>query len=295
MILQCFIMNKPPGITSSALVQRVRKISGVSKIGHTGTLDQFAEGVLVLPINHATHLSDLFLNMDKTYIAKFKFGKYTDSGDPSGIVTDEVSPEASKDFIDSNFQRIMDEIYNFKNQTIQEAPVISALKIDGRRMSDLYRGGVDLLPKSGPIRIYNVNLLQTQGLEWEVEFRVSRGTYIRKIAQDLSRILNFPIYLSGLKRTSVGEIGCESAIDFESWDKNTQPSLLENWLNIPHLVLTPKEEERLVYGAMPLREKYPIGFFLWKNSMGGSLALAVGSEDGKKFDFRKVFLSPPEI
>jgi tRNA pseudouridine55 synthase len=295
MILQCFILNKPPGITSSALVQRVKKISGISKIGHTGTLDQFAEGILVLPINHATHLSDLFLNMDKTYIARLKFGTYTDSGDPSGVVSEEVSPQVSKEFIESNFERIIEEIQNFKNQTIQEAPIISALKIEGRRMSDLYRGGVDVLPKFRPIKVYYVKILSQEGLEWEVEFRVSRGTYIRKIAQDLSQKLKFPISLSGLKRTSVGEINLESATDFESWGKDIQPSPLENWINLPSLLLTPKEEERLVYGAMPQRETYPPGFFLWKNGQGGSLAFAIGSEDGKKFDFRKVFLSPPEI
>jgi tRNA pseudouridine55 synthase len=295
MILQCFIMNKPPGITSSALVQRVKKISGVAKIGHTGTLDQFAEGILILPINHATHLSDLFLQMDKTYIAKLKFGTYTDSGDPSGEIIKQVSDKETLAFIRENQERILKELHEFKNHTTQEAPVISALKMDGRRMSDLYRGGVTLLPKSRQIQIYQVQPLQLKDTEWEVEFRVSRGTYIRKIAQDLSQTLDFPISLSGLIRTSVGGVTLDSAVSFESWGKEIQPTPIEKWLNLPFLTVTDKEAERLVYGAMPERENYPRGYFLWKNSQGGSLAYALGSEDGKKYTFRKVFLSPPEI
>lgn len=188
------------------MVQKIKRKLSCQKIGHTGTLDKFARGLMVIPVGKATAFSQLFLEYDKSYLARICLGVRTDSGDPNGEILEDV-PESERlrvwqeDWSDG--QKLRQEILGLPDWTTQVAPAVSALKFQGKRLSDWHRAGVEVPPKIRAIRISDVEIREFQYPQVRVSLRVSSGTYIRKIASDLGERLGFPLSLGDLERTSV--------------------------------------------------------------------------------------------
>ena len=203
-----FLLNKEKGITSNQLVQHIKKSLKFKKVGHLGTLDPMATGLLVIAANRATKFSSYFLESDKSYHATVKLGSFTDTDDALGKIiqtsdnlpTEEQTHEALNSFI---------------GQSLQIAPFYSALKHKGKPLYKYAREG-DLISK--PPREINVSSIKDFIFDYdECSFLIhcSKGTYIRSIARDLGKKLRCGAHLSGLKRVSQGKFNINQALNTE--------------------------------------------------------------------------------
>jgi len=202
------VLDKPEGITSAKAAAIVKKLLRPRKIGHTGTLDPFATGVLVLCLNEATRAADQVLALNKIYRSTFRFGVETDTLDRTGKVV-RVS--------DSTFSEkdLLETIDSFQGTSIQKAPRFSAVKVQGRRLYDLSRAGIEV---DLPEREVNIHSIVLHSLEWPeavVEVSCSKGTYIRQLASDLGRKLGSGAHVQELRRISVGPFHVEQALNLD--------------------------------------------------------------------------------
>lgn len=205
------IVNKPLNKTSFDVVRDVRKEYNTKKVGHIGTLDPMASGVLPILIGKATKLSDLLMEHDKDYIATLKLGEKRDTGDQEGQVI-EKSPIPD----DLSEIKIINTLNTFLGDSFQIPPMYSAIKINGQKLYDLARKGETIERKPRPITITNIVLLNFNKDTNEIEFKVtcSKGTYIRVLCEDIATKLNTCGYMSSLKRTRVGTFTIENENKF---------------------------------------------------------------------------------
>jgi tRNA pseudouridine55 synthase len=200
------VVDKPAHITSHDVVARVRRVLRERRIGHLGTLDPLATGVLVLLTGNATRLARFYRNRQKCYEGTIRFGHSTDSFDSTGQPT---SPDIHPKLEALQVQELFE---SFRGEYLQTPPAHSAKKIAGKRAYQLARKGIQ--PKLQPIlvSIHQLELLQVRGPEVEFRTRVSSGTYIRSLAHDMGRKLGTGAHLTGLRRTAVGEFTDKDAI-----------------------------------------------------------------------------------
>ena len=212
------LADKPSGLGSAGLVGRLKKelsrqqfpVRGRRlRVGHTGTLDRFASGLMVLLVGKGTALADQFLHADKAYLARFSLGRFTDTHDPEGAVVAEREPDAARKLLqtESGRERIVQSLQAICDRGRQRPPVYSALKQDGRRFSDRARAGEIRLPEERAITVYDLRLrdVDPRAATIDFEIHVSGGTYIRSLARDLSEALDFPLHLGALRRFRLGE------------------------------------------------------------------------------------------
>ena len=218
---------KPSGPTSHDIINQVRKITGEKRVGHAGTLDPFAEGVLVVAVGREyTKKLGRFLKQDKTYQAKIKLGAVSDTYDRTGKVS-RVSLATSylpklqtrgypkrgslitKKGIASAFKK-------FKGEIQQTPPIFSAVKIKGKKAYELARKGIVLKLKPRRVKIYSIKILKYKWPYLKIETRVSSGTYIRSLAHDLGQSLKTGGYLDKLIRTSVGKYKIEKSLKLKN-------------------------------------------------------------------------------
>jgi tRNA pseudouridine55 synthase len=199
------LINKPKGWTSHDVVHKVQKKLNVEKIGHTGTLDPFASGLLILCLGKATKLASLFLNLDKVYEGKIVFGKHYDTYDTTGKVIHEK--ESSLDV-----QSLQQAISSLNGTYNQVPPMYSAIKVDGRKLYEMARKGIEIDRESRSVTIYDFHM--SDGFEnnqFHFYARVSKGTYIRSLAVDLAEKLGTYGALDALNRISVGQYNLSDA------------------------------------------------------------------------------------
>ena len=199
------LIDKPKDITSRDVVNKACKLLKTKKIGHTGTLDPIATGVLVLCIGKYTKLVDLITNYEKEYIATAKLGIETDTLDITGNIICEQKVDVSKNLI-------LDVLNSFKGKYMQEVPSYSAVKINGKKLYEYARNNeVISLPKR-EVEIKEIELLNFNNDKNEIIFRVlvSKGTYIRSLIRDIGLKLNVPITMSELRRTKQGDFNIDS-------------------------------------------------------------------------------------
>lgn len=207
------IFDKEKGITSHDLVYKVRKKLGIKKVGHTGTLDPMATGVLVISIGKGTKTSDYILSSDKVYEAKIKLGVLTDSYD----ITGKILEEEDVCFTDED---IKDALIKFTGKISQRPPIYSALKVKGKKLYEYAREGKDVEIKKRDVEIYKIELLDFNGKdEFTILTKVSKGTYIRSLANDLGRSLGTFGTLTELRRTRSGSFKIEDAIKVSAFEK----------------------------------------------------------------------------
>ena len=206
-------IDKPSGLTSTAVVRRIKKWSGCAKVGHAGTLDPFATGVLLVCTGSATKQVNRLIEYDKEYEGEVVLGKQTTTDDPEGdIIRSEEVPAFTEDRIRSTLAAFIGEIE-------QIPPVYSALKVKGRRMYELARSGKEVKREPRKVQVYSIDLIQWERPSIHVRIRCGRGTYIRAIARDIGLKLETGGYLKSLKRTRVGPYRVEKSLSLTYFEK----------------------------------------------------------------------------
>lgn len=198
-------VNKEVGISSNKCVGLVKKALNTKKVGHTGTLDLEADGVLPIVIGKATRVSDFLMDEKKEYITEAIFGSRTDTLDWSGQVVEESNKTFTKD-------ELISEMENFTGQIIQIPPMYSAIKINGTKMYDLARKGIEVERKTRKVTIYDFKLIDFDFPKATFKITCSKGTYIRTLIDDLGEALGSFAYVNKLTRSKVGDFVIEEAI-----------------------------------------------------------------------------------
>ena len=224
------VVNKEKGCTSHDLVSKVKKIVK-EKVGHTGTLDPLATGVLPLLIGKGTLCSKHLINHNKEYIAVLKLGVSTDTMDGEGIVLEEKDVDTSI-LEKSNVEKILS---GFVGKQIQEPPIYSAIKVKGKKLYEYARKGESVEIPIREIEIYDMELRGINKIENEIEFKVkcSKGTYIRSLCSDLAKKLGTIGYMKDLKRLKVGEFRIENSITI--YEKTTKEDIEKKIITIEKL------------------------------------------------------------
>lgn len=199
-------VNKPLGITSHDVVYRLRKMLGIKKIGHTGTLDPDADGVLPMCIGKGTKLAELITGYDKQYLAEMTLGAITTTQDKSGEVLETFAVNVDEEQIRLAVQKFVGEIS-------QIPPMYSAIKIDGKKLYELAREGKTVERKPRQVTIKNIEIKEINLAEKTVKMLVdcSKGTYIRTLCQDIGTSLGCGGYMSALTRTKTGRFSLDEA------------------------------------------------------------------------------------
>ena len=218
------LVDKPSGITSSKLVQVIKKTFSLNKIGHTGTLDPLATGLMVLCVGQATKFSQFLLVKDKSYRVSIKLGVATDTFDAEGLVTSEKDVNhVTRDLIEAS-------LTNFQGEIEQIPPMYSAIKKNGVPLYKMARRGlkVDLEPRK--VRIYEIKMLGFDGKFLDLKVCCSKGTYIRTIAADLGDVLGCGAHVAELRRLSVGTYDEKDMLTFDELVKLENPDGLADHL-----------------------------------------------------------------
>ncbi len=226
------LIDKPIGMTSHDVVYKLKRKLNVDKIGHTGTLDPFASGLLILCVGKATKLQSLFLNLDKVYEGTIIFGKHYDTYDHTGKVIEEKDIE-----IDNH--ELKDAMSRLNKTYAQTPPMYSARKVQGRKLYDLARQGHSVDVEPSIVTIYDFH--QTSSLKnhaFDFYAHVSKGTYIRSLAVDLASSLDTYGALSRLRRISIGSYHIEKAKTIQDVTAQDVISLEQFFSNIQSITLS---------------------------------------------------------
>ena len=208
------LVNKPIDFTSRDVVNKLTKIFNTKKIGHTGTLDPIATGVLVICIGKSTKLCDILTSKYKEYIATIKLGIKTDTLDTMGTILEE---QEVKTFTKEEITKVLD---SFLGKSIQKTPIYSAVKVNGKKLYEYAREGIPVeLPKR-EIDIQSIELLDYKDNEITFKTTVSKGTYIRALINDICTKLNTIGTMSSLIRTKQGEFKLEECYTLEEIENN---------------------------------------------------------------------------
>lgn len=219
------IVNKTKGNTSHDIVYQVRKMFG-EKVGHTGTLDPMATGVLPLLIGKGTQCSKYLINHDKTYKATIQLGKKTDTADSEGKVIEEKTVNQET----LNLENIRQVLKTFKGKQTQTPPIYSAIKVKGKKLYEYARKGQSVEIRPREIEIYNIKLLELDKENKRIQFQVqcSKGTYIRTLCEDIAIKLNTVGYMKELQRTQVGGFLIENSITIDDLKEHKDDM---QWIN----------------------------------------------------------------
>ena len=231
------LVNKEKGYSSNEIVQKIKKKFSLNKVGHLGTLDPDAEGLLIIAINRATKFSNYFLNSDKSYYVEIKLGKSTTTDDVSGEIIEEFDVRCSED-------EVKKEINNFLGKSFQKPPFFSALKYKGKPLYKYARKGEFINKEPREIEIKEIKNISYKDKICSFQILCSKGTYIRSIARDLGENLGCGVYMVYLKRLSqhkfnvldahiIEELSLENTIKIDDFFKDYEKlSLSEENLKI---------------------------------------------------------------
>lgn len=207
------ILDKPIGLTSNAALQRVKRMFGAAKAGHTGSLDPLASGVLPLCFGEATKFSQFLLDADKGYQVTIKLGVRTDSSDSEGeIVSIKPSGHVTEELI-------LKELKTFEGEIDQVPSMFSAIKHNGQPLYKLARQGIEVERAARRIRIDHIDLVEFKGRELKLDIACSKGTYIRTIADDLGEQLGCGAHVIELRRSKAGPYNLEDSITWDQLDE----------------------------------------------------------------------------
>jgi tRNA pseudouridine55 synthase len=202
------LLDKPSGRTSFDVINDLKRYAGVKKIGHSGTLDKFASGLLVVCTGKFTKLTRYFLESDKRYTGTIQLGIETDTCDITGDIVSENT------FKGLSAEQISEAISGFKGQIIQVPPSYSSLKIKGKRASDRVRNGEDVVLEPRNVEIFSFDVTEADFEKGTIDFNIkcSKGTYIRAIARDLGKELGCGACLASLRRLESGDFNVDNAL-----------------------------------------------------------------------------------
>jgi len=209
MISGLILFNKPPGITSFDALRDIKRSLGTGKVGHTGTLDKFASGLLIVLVGKALKLSKYFTACDKKYEGRIHFGIETDTLDPEGNIIAEANVPAREE--------VEKAFLLFTGKIMQEPPAYSAIHINGKRASELARSGNAPEMKKRPVTIHSIELLSWELPFADIKVHCSSGTYIRSLARDIALAAGSRGHLCKLERTHVGDFELSFAETSNFW------------------------------------------------------------------------------
>jgi tRNA pseudouridine55 synthase len=227
------LVNKPSGPTSHDIVDHLRRITGVKKIGHAGTLDPFATGLLILGIGRpATKLLGKFLKQAKEYIATIKLGAVSDTYDRTGEIL-----QITNGKLQITKETIEKTLKNFVGEIEQIPPMYSAKKVKGKKLYQLARQGKSIARQPQKVTVYKIKLLKFSKSTLKIKVGCSSGTYIRSLADDIGRTLGHGAYLEELCRTKIGQFDLENAVDLNKINSvNWRQSLIGLDMATPHQI-----------------------------------------------------------
>ena len=252
------IINKPKNCTSHDIVRKAKKILN-EKVGHTGTLDPNATGVLPLLVGKGTQISKYIINHDKTYEAVLQLGEKTDTADIEGEVI-ETKPVDSK-CLEAKF--IEQTLKALEGEQEQVPPMYSAIKINGKKLYEYARNGEKVEIEPRKIEIYSLELININEANKQIEFRVScsKGTYIRTLCENIAEKLGTVGYMKELKRTQVGEFKIEDAITIEELEQNQTCITIENYFRQNKNINLNEKKLQLFLNGVQLTWPLPDGVY----------------------------------
>lgn len=247
------IVLKPIGMTSFDVVSYVRRKLRLKKVGHTGTLDPGATGVLVLCLEKATRIAEFLLEQDKEYRFEMTFGKATTTGDAYGTVT------FQSEKVDVSEDQLREVLGRFVGEIIQIPPIVSAVHVQGRRLYELARKGIEATPPPRKVTVYRLDLLRFYPGDPPralLHISCSKGTYVRRLCLDIGEALGCGAYASFMLRTRVGRFTLDQALTLEEVDElsergDLQDHLLsmdEALLDLPAIQVSAAQRTLLIHG-----------------------------------------------
>lgn len=276
------LINKPIGITSRDVVNRLTKKFQTKKMGHTGTLDPFASGVMIVTINKGTKISSYLENLDKEYIAEIVLGISTDTLDLDGEIIDRKEVKLP---LDKN--KVLDTISKFIGDIKQIPPMYSALKINGEPLYKKARRGEIVERKERDIHISSIDLSSITKEKLMIKVNCSKGTYIRTLGVDISNDLGYGGHLSLLTRTRVGKYLLSNCKTIE---EVSEEDIIPITKALDHM------STKVVYGFLETKVRNGVPLFLGeeellfvKNDKDEPLAIYQKKEDGKHYSLRGLF------
>lgn len=276
---------KPKGMTSHDVISRLRKITKIKQIGHTGTLDPFAEGVLPVCIGKSTRLIE-YLEEDKEYLATIQFGLETDTYDLEGTILKTYDKKISK-------KDLKNSLRSFEGEIEQVPPIYSAIKVDGKKLYEYARKGLEVEIKPRRVFISRIELIDfdENAQNAKVLIACSKGTYIRSIAYDLGRTLECGACLTGLVRTQSGQFNLKNSVALD--ELHDVSDIISNIINpldvmtLPKYIMNEQEKERVIHG-MSLTNKSNINSDIVFLVYSGKI-YAIGMVDTNRILVKKVF------
>ena len=265
------IVDKPQGWTSQDVTARLRRVFSTRRIGHGGTLDPMATGVLPVFVGRATRAVEFFEHAEKTYEATLRLGMKTDTQDITGTVLEERPVTVTE-------QDILNVLPAFRGEILQIPPMYSALKVNGQKLYDLARKGKEVERQPRPITIHELELLHFDGQDARIRVRCSKGTYIRTLCEDMGEKLGCLGCMAALRRTQAGEYTIEKAVPLQTLLDAENPeqyllSMDSPFLGYPAVTLSENQERRCRNGnAFTLR--VPDGTYRAYGKNGEFLMLA---------------------
>lgn len=268
-------IDKPEGWTSQDVTARLRRVFNTRRIGHGGTLDPMATGVLPVFVGRATRGVEFFEHAEKTYEAALRLGVTTDTEDITGTVLEEKDVSVTE----ADFLEVLGR---FRGEIMQVPPMYSALKVNGRKLYDLARAGKEVERQPRPITIYELECLEFSGNEARLRVRCSKGTYIRTLCKDIGEALGCGGCMAALRRVQAGEYTIADSVSLDRLLSESEQGMeVEHYLkpvdsmfaSFPAITLTPNQTKRIRNGNSFSHSASPGKYRLYSND-GEFLALA---------------------
>ena len=221
---------KPPGMSSHDVVSFIRRVYGIKKVGHAGTLDPAASGVLPVAVGKATRLIEYMTDANKSYRAELTLGFETNTGDDTGDVIETLDAYSAP-----SKEKVLSVLNSFIGEIVQTPPMYSAIKVNGNKLCDLARKGINVDIPSRKVLIHNISLIKYENDKLLFDVDCSKGTYIRSLCIDIGRRLAIPATMSFLVRTKVGKFTLEKASIFEEISANFSSVVLDIDYAVRHM------------------------------------------------------------
>ena len=259
------VINKPKDLTSRDVVNIISKNLNIKKVGHNGTLDPLATGVLVICFGKYTKFNDLLTSHEKEYIAEVTLGLETDTLDITGKILNKNTPHITK-------EEIIKALKNFEKTYNQEVPKYSAVKVSGKKLYEYAREGKEVILPKKEVTIYQNELLSFTENKFTFKTKVSKGTYIRSLIRDILASLNETGTMSNLKRTKQGIFKLEDSYTLDDIKQgNFKVLKVKDILNIPKIIAEDNLKKQIINGAK-IKGTYP-NEVLFLDKEGNELAI----------------------
>ena len=266
------LVNKPKDYTSRDIVNIISKKLNTKKVGHTGTLDPLAEGLLIVPIGKALKVAELLSSETKEYISEVILGYETDMLDITGTEVKRNIPKVTKEEIEEVLKK-------YETKYLQEVPMYSAVKVGGKKLYEYARSNIKITPPSKEVEVYSLTLLEEpkyleNTIEFKIKCKVSKGTYIRSLIRDIAYSLNTYGTMKSLVRTKQGSFSLEKAYTLEDIQNNNYKLLTIREV-LPDIPVTEIKDDLLkkVQNGMPLPSFFNSSMSLLIDQKGREIAI----------------------